>query len=144
MEQGSEISQCCNGAAEWNRERHYGRFSRELNIENHEKGSLNDILSNACRIEIARKNPVSRSAFFTNIFETFIEHMIELDMNSEMPKQKVGIESHGKGHLRIPPGQVLMELELQLMRIICLWYNIFSSHNFQPLHLSLHLQYLKK
>ncbi len=58
------------------RERHCGLFSGDLNKENLEKVSLNDIPSNSCRIKIAGKDPVACDLFFTNILEILIEHML--------------------------------------------------------------------
>ncbi len=87
-------------------------FSGDLNKENLEKVSLNDIPSNACRIKIAGKDPVACDLFFTNILEIVIEQMIGFDMKSKLPKQKGGlfgvpqafvggIESQGKGTLHV-------------------------------------------
>ncbi len=63
-------------------------FSGDLNKENLEEVSLNDIPSNSCRIKIAGKDPVACDLFFTNTLEILIEHMIGFDMKSKLPKQK--------------------------------------------------------
>ncbi len=53
--------------------------------------SLNDISSNAFRIEIAEKVQVACDRDFTNIFEILIERMIGLDMNSKFPEENGGL-----------------------------------------------------
>ncbi len=53
--------------------------------------SLNDISSNAFRIEIAGKVQVACDRDFTNILEILIERMIGLDMKSKFPEENGGL-----------------------------------------------------
>ncbi len=55
-------------------------FSDDINKQNLDQVSLNDIPPNAFRIEIAGKDPVACYRVFSNILEILIKHRIGSDI----------------------------------------------------------------
>ncbi len=66
-------------------------FSGAISIKYLERVQLNDVSSNAQRIEIAGKDPVACDLFFTSIINLLIGDMIGFDWKTKMPKINGGL-----------------------------------------------------
>ncbi len=66
-------------------------FSGDISKNHLDKISINEIPSNAARIEIAGKDPMACDLFFSDIVTMIIDKMIGFDMETKLPKENGGL-----------------------------------------------------